>query len=240
MKPLHITCVLIAALAAVPRSSSAGPADTKSSADAEASGREHFQRGQRLSASGDYAAAYREFAAGYALTERPLFLFNMAEAARASGDVAKARENYLQFVRADPKNALAATAQARLAELDRAAAPPTTSAPPAAAPKPEPTATAAPAPSVTTPPAGTGRESPPPRLLPVPAATAPPPAAGSPTTPPPEKIATGPTGPERTPVWKTWPFWAIAGGVLAGSAIIYSVTRDEGVCGSGCTQFNFR
>jgi hypothetical protein len=84
-------------------------------------GRVHFQRGQRLSASGNYAGAYREFAAGYAATKRPLFLFNMGEAARASGDVAKARESYLEFLRVDPKSALAATARTRLAEFDRGA-----------------------------------------------------------------------------------------------------------------------
>jgi hypothetical protein len=64
----------------------------------------------------------------------------MAEAARANGDTAKARDSYLQFLRVDPKNALAATAQARLAELDHPGdpvpplpppvPPPDTSAPP--------------------------------------------------------------------------------------------------------------
>lgn len=107
-----------------------GEPDKKATAAAEASGRAHFQRGQKLSAAGDYEAAYREFAAGYALTERPLFLFNMAEAARAAGDPARARDNYQAFLKADPSNALAATARDRLAEIDRATQP----APPPPAP----------------------------------------------------------------------------------------------------------
>src|ERR1043166_2436675 len=107
LAPLSLT-LLLAAIAA-PRPSWAEPpdarADAKPDAKADAAGRAHFQRGQRLSAAGDYAAAYREFAAGYAVTRRPLFLFNMAEAARASGDTAKARESYLEFLRVDPGTA---------------------------------------------------------------------------------------------------------------------------------------
>src|SRR5436190_20670316 len=95
------------------RVASADPPDARPSANADSVGRAHFQRAQKLSANGQYAAAYREFAAGYAATKRPLFLFNMAEAARANGDVAKARDAYLEFLRADPKSALAATAQTR-------------------------------------------------------------------------------------------------------------------------------
>src|SRR5262245_46610360 len=109
--------VLLLALAAGPDRAGAEPPNPKVTPAAEASGRAHFQRGQRLSASGDYEAAYREFAAGYAATRRPLFLFNMAEAARASGDVARARADYLEFLRLDPSNALSATARTRLDEL---------------------------------------------------------------------------------------------------------------------------
>jgi tetratricopeptide (TPR) repeat protein len=155
MKPACVPWFLAVALAVAPGVARAEPADHKAEAAAEASGRAHFQRGQRLSASGDYAAAYREFAAGYALTERPLFLFNMGEAARASGDVARARENYVAFLRADPHNALAITAQERIDDLDRAAAPaapglqpPRPLLPPPVAPQPSPIETA-PAPLAT-------------------------------------------------------------------------------------------
>jgi len=128
MKP--VLGLVILALVALPHAATAEPAPA---AAADASGRAHFQRGQRLSAAGDHAAAYREYAAGYALTERPLFLFNMGESARASGDNAKAREAYLAFLRVDPDNALANTARQRIYDLDRASpvvAPPPPPAPP--------------------------------------------------------------------------------------------------------------
>jgi tetratricopeptide (TPR) repeat protein len=214
MKSVYLTLLL--ALVAAPRGSSAQPSDTKAAAAADASGRAHFQRGQRLSASGDYASAYREFAAGYALTARPLFLFNMAEAARASGDLARARENYLEFLRVDPNSELAATAQARLAELDRAAGVGPSSQDPTA-------------------PGGTGSEPLP--LLP-PSATLPQPTGA---TFPAERFATDTRGADSPPVWKKWPFWAVVGvGVVAGGAAVYAVSRDGGACGAGCSQINFR
>jgi hypothetical protein len=229
MKLVYVVALSIVAMVATPRSSLAQKAPAKASADAEASAREHFQRGQRLSTRGDYAAAYREFAAGYALTERPLFLFNMAEAARASGDIAKARDNYQRFVQVDPNNALAATAQARLAALD----PPAATTPDAAGP-------ASPAPGATTPavtmvPFGPNPE--PPRPPPPPWTASPAPPALGPT--PSERITLAPIG-APVPVWKKWPFWAIVGGVLVSGSIVYAVSRDEPRCGDGCTQINFR
>jgi tetratricopeptide (TPR) repeat protein len=227
MKPIYF--LLLLALVAAPRGSSAEPADAKAAAAADASGHAHFQRGQRLSASGDYAAAYREFAAGYAVTARPLFLFNMAEAARANGDAAKARASYLEFLRVDPTNALAATTRTRLAELDRAAG---------VAPGPEPTDSPATSPSVATTP-GAGRSEALP-LLP-PSATSPqPPGAGPGETLPPDRFTTERRDADGAPLWKKWPFWAVVGGALAGGAIVYAATRNGGVCGAGCTELNFR
>jgi Tetratricopeptide repeat len=263
----HIASCLFAliALLAAPTPSVAAPGDSKASRDAEASAREHFQRGQRLSARGDYAGAYREFAAGYALTERPLFLFNMAEAARASGDLAKARENYLQFLRLDPKSALAATAQGRIAEIDRAAS--TATPPPSqgasgttAAPAPAPGAavtTAAPSgPSGATPsvpPSGApapaavttappSPEKPPVRLVPPPERTSPP------ASPPVSTVSTtalpadhGVRGSEASaPIWKTPTFWAAVSGAAIAVTILYAVSRSDGPCSSSCTELDFR
>lgn len=194
-------------LGAAPHASFAGP-KSKPDQAAEQSARAHFQRGQELSAAGDYVAAYREFAAGYALTERPLFLFNMAEAARANGDTAKARENYEKFLRLDPKSTLAPTAQDRLNNLDRPALPPVTTSP-----------------------------GEPVKLIPAPPepGTAPPGTTGTAalTDPAPS------TDPER-PLWKKWQLWAVVGGVVAGSAIVYAVSRPDDPCGGGCSQINFR
>ena len=219
MTSTYRSLVLLLALVAAPRAASAEPPDAKPSAAADAVGRAHFQRGQRLSASGNYAAAYREFEAGYAATGRPLFLFNMGEAARASGDVARARASYLEFLRVDPSNELAATAQSRLAELDRAAGT-------------NPGNPATPPPAITT-----GPRTEPPPLLP-PSATQPAtPSAGEPL--PPTRLATSAHA-DSAPVWKKWPFWAVVGGVVAGGVIVYAATRDGGPCGGGCTQINFR
>lgn len=229
MKSVYLASLLLLALVATPRRSSAEPPDAKAAAAADASGRAHFQRGQRLSASGDYAAAYREFAAGYTVTSRPLFLFNMAEAARAAGDSAKARTSYLEFLRVDPTSALAATARERLAELDRAEG---------TAPGPDPAGPSATPPAVTTVPRGTRPEALP--LLP-PSATLPQPPAASPGAPLPlDRLATGARDADGAPLWKKWPFWAVVGGAVVGGAIVFAVTRNGSVCGAGCTELNFR
>ena len=267
---------VVFALMIAPRAAAADPPDAKPSAAADSVGRAHFQRGQKLSANGQYAAAYREFAAGYAATKRPLFLFNMAEAARANGDTTKARDAYLEFLRVDPKRALAATARTRLAEIDRGAGTPSrpdaTSAPEPSAARPDPstarpersaarpegsaarpdasatrpdgaarpdaprTTPGAPgnAPSIST---GGARSEPLP-LMP-PSATRPQPAADG---LPPERFTAERADVEERPLWKKWPFWAVVGGVVAGGAVVFAVTRDHGgtACGPGCTPIDFR
>jgi tetratricopeptide (TPR) repeat protein len=226
MKPVSLAVLLLLALAASPRASSAQPSDPKAAAAADASGRAHFQRGQRLSARGDYAGAYREFAAGYAVTGRPLFLFNMGEAARASGDVAKARESYLEFLRVDPRSALAATVQARLTELDSASGTRGGSTPSTST---DVSRGASPAPRSDVPP-----------LLPRSAVPPREPPASVIERAPPERVAMVRDG-ESAPLWKKWPFWAVVGGAIAGGVAVYAVTRGTAsACGTGCSELNFR
>src|SRR5690606_11821719 len=81
--------------------------------------------------------AYDEFARGYAASGRPAFLFNMAEAARAMGEVEKARADYERYLREDPDGQYAALAARRLAELP---APPPPPPPPPVERKPVPRA----------------------------------------------------------------------------------------------------
>jgi hypothetical protein len=250
MKPFVCAALLLALTA--PRASLADPPDSKSSAAADAVGRAHFQRGQRLSASGQYAAAYREFSAGYAATGRPLFLFNMAEAARANGDTAKARESYLEFLRVDPKSALAATARTRLAELDRGAGTasprpdpggnrpdPTSARPDPGGARPGRETPSSPAPSPASPSITTteGARTEPIPLLP-PSATRPRPSA--PETLPAERFSTTERDTEDRPLWKKWPFWAVVGGAVAGGVVVFAVTRDTGGVCPRCTVFDFR
>ncbi len=203
MKPACVPLFVAAlALAMAPAPATAQPKDK----NAEASGRAHFQRGQKLSADGDYVAAYREFAAGYAMTERPLFLFNMGEAARASGDIEKARESYRAFLKADPNNALAVTAQQRLDDLERAS------------------------------------PTPPPPVVPIVPPVVEPARSPIETAPAPAPLAVVERPSEARPVWKKWPFWAVVvGGAIAGGAIVYTVSRDDGeLCTGDCRQLNFR
>jgi tetratricopeptide (TPR) repeat protein len=218
MKPLYVTSWLVLALAAAPRVAAADPdpKDAKDTRAADAAGRAHFQRGQRLTTQGDHAGAYREFEAGYAATGRPLFLFNMAESARAMGDADKARDNYQAFLQLDPTSALAATAKARLADLP----------PPAGKPAPG-DAGAVPLlpPSATPPVSGTATPS----------------SAGQPLPP---LVAQDRGG--HDPIWHKWPFWAVvAGTAVAAGVVVYAVERKTGntndpACGAGCTTIDLR
>lgn len=77
----------------------------------------HFERGRQLSEAKQFAAAYTEFAAGYAASPRPLFQFNMGECSRALGRTSEARDHYQRYLAAEPNGAFASTARTRLADL---------------------------------------------------------------------------------------------------------------------------
>ncbi len=90
---------------------------TAQQADTAAQARTHFQAGQSLVAERHFDEAYREFEAGYALSNRALFLFNMAECARESGRTSQARTDYARYLEADPNGSQAEVARERLAIL---------------------------------------------------------------------------------------------------------------------------
>ena len=77
----------------------------------------HFEKGQALSAALKYREALAEFAAGYELSRRPLFLFNMGECARLAGDLARAKESFERYLAEDPNGKLAEQARSRVEEL---------------------------------------------------------------------------------------------------------------------------
>jgi tetratricopeptide (TPR) repeat protein len=62
-----------------------------------ASGNEHY-------AAGRYEEAIRHFQAGYALVPRPNFLVNLGQSYRKVGDLVRAKEAYLAYVRALPQD----------------------------------------------------------------------------------------------------------------------------------------
>src|SRR5262245_17494474 len=74
------------------------PADDSRQAEAKA----YFERGSAHYKAGRYLEARAEFAAGYELSHRPLFLFNMAECSRLDGNLELAREGYERYLREAP------------------------------------------------------------------------------------------------------------------------------------------
>jgi tetratricopeptide (TPR) repeat protein len=168
-----------------------------------AQARAHFEAGVALFDVGNFAEALREFSIGYALSRRPRFLLNIAQAQRKLGQLDKARASYHQFLDEtaadDPDRR---QAQALLAEVDaalaaRAKASPAPSAP-LSAPAAPPTSEA---------------------LHPAPA-----PAAAVAT---PALVAPAPPSPSpRPPARRRW-VWAVAAGsalVVAGAAVALGVT----------------
>jgi hypothetical protein len=64
--------------------------------------RSHFDAGNGYYASGLYQDAIREFQAGYALVPRPSFLVNLGQAYRKVGNLDRAKESYVSYLRSLP------------------------------------------------------------------------------------------------------------------------------------------
>ncbi|MEM9193683.1 MAG: tetratricopeptide repeat protein [Myxococcota bacterium] len=93
------------------------PAEVHAQPETDSLAREHYERGVALVEEAEYRDALHQFAAGYELSERPLFLFNMAECARELGEVARARRLYEDYLREDPDGRMRAAAERRLEGL---------------------------------------------------------------------------------------------------------------------------
>jgi tetratricopeptide (TPR) repeat protein len=84
-----------------------------------AEARVHFEAGTDHYAAGRYEEAIRRFQAGYALVPRPNFLVNIGQAYRKLGNLVRAKEAYVAYVRALPeKGALRDQALQVLAEIE--------------------------------------------------------------------------------------------------------------------------
>lgn len=90
-------------------------AQTGSAGDEEA--RHHFEAGQALVQVESFASARFEFRRGFELSQRPLFLFNMAECSRHLELFDDARREYSEYLRREPESAFSSIASERLAEL---------------------------------------------------------------------------------------------------------------------------
>ncbi|MEM9073589.1 MAG: tetratricopeptide repeat protein [Myxococcota bacterium] len=86
-------------------------AETGEAETTESVARERFRAGSAHMESGAYLDAYAEFAAGYALTRRPLFLYNMGQAARLARNRDDAIRDYRRYLEEDPNGAGAGEAR---------------------------------------------------------------------------------------------------------------------------------
>jgi tetratricopeptide (TPR) repeat protein len=84
----------------------------------EAGARRHYLAGQGAYAAGHFAVALGEFTAGYALSPRPEFLYNIALAYRNLGRPADAIDNLKRFLAAAPESPHAGPARTLLQTLE--------------------------------------------------------------------------------------------------------------------------
>jgi len=203
----------------------------------------YYQQGQSLYAQGRYREARAEFSAGYDLSKKPGFLFNMAECSRLLGERAAALQTYQRYLVEDPSGKLVALAKQRIAELQASSPAPTGVPPPP--PIADPAATVGTRDAPSTPKAAPSPvPNPPParRTVADPSWERP---ASSPVIPSPKVAAEQLTPPGRTgtdepmdttpvsrPIWKKWPFWAVVGGVVVGTSAVLYVTMRPGSGGS--------
>jgi tetratricopeptide (TPR) repeat protein len=170
--------------------------------------KDHYARAKELVAKKQYAAAYDEFSVGYDLSDRPQFLFNMAECKRLLGDAPHARQLYQSYLQATPQGDLADLARTRLAELGPPPAPVVAPAPP---PPPAPPPTVAPAPKAVD--LQLHAEPPPPAM---------PPLVDHPASP---------------PLWHRTSFWmGVGAAVVVGTAVIYAATRGPSCTSPTCVD----
>ncbi len=186
--------------------------------DSQARARQHFIHGQAAVDAGRFHEAYEEFERGYALSQRALFLFNMAECARHEGRLEIARRDYERYLEAEPEGAMVATARQHLSEL-----------PAPAAPVSAPTVEPAPAASVQQP--SSAEDDGPAQVSVAPDALA---------------VPSEPAPVDTVEIWEDWPFWTILGGSIAIAAgvtigvVVGTSGSDAPACMGNCIPADFR
>jgi hypothetical protein len=242
-----VVAVALAAACLVP-AAAAAPDDSASPAgqgNTAARARAHYRKGEDAFKAGRFEEAYREWQLGLQLSNRPLFLVNMAHAQRRRGDLRNARALYQRFLLMEPQTKLRREVEAVLAEIDSTLAaepaglgveprPLEASAPEAAAPADAAEATPAPA---TPPPPAPDTAALTPNAAIVPPPIAPPPLLGlvPPAAPPLIDRAAPPPDDRATarPIYRRWWFWASAGGALALGVAATFLLRGEAYARNG-------
>jgi tetratricopeptide (TPR) repeat protein len=113
----------------------------------EEQARQHFVVGQEEYERGHYGEALRQFELGYALSPRPEFLLNFAQAHRKLGDYDRAIVECERFLATAPGAALASSAERLLGQLREEQAALRTRAPVESPPPPPPAKLAEPRPT---------------------------------------------------------------------------------------------
>jgi tetratricopeptide (TPR) repeat protein len=177
--------------------------------------RAHYERARAHFNLGEYEAAMREFEEGYRYKPNPLFLYNIAQAARKAGRRDKALELFKRYLVVSPRAAERREVERAIAELERERA----------AHPPEP-------PPVERKPIETKAESPPvtpvgPAAAPATPAVTPATPAVTPTTPAMTVVApaAAPVAPRR-PWYRDWLAPTLAG---AGAALLVAGGADFAV-----------
>jgi hypothetical protein len=180
-----------------------------------AEAKQHFDQGSRWFDLGDFPRAITEYKAAYAAHPDPVFLYNIAQAARLNNDLSTALFFYRSYLRRVPTAYNRHEVEDRISKLESQIAqqkalvttPPNSPAQPSSplpGKAPEPPPSHAPAEEV---PAGGAPESGTPSPAEVPRqATA--------TTPSNTLVATAPA-PEKKPLYKRWQLWTAVGVVAA-------------------------
>jgi hypothetical protein len=127
---LALSVVLVVAGSATAR---AGDPGRVSPAKRTLLSRAHYEAGLARFNAGNFEEAVREFELGYQLRALPLFLFNIAQAARRAGQLQKALDHYERYLQEQPAASERAEVELRIAQLRAqlaAAAPPAPAEPP--------------------------------------------------------------------------------------------------------------
>jgi len=91
---------------------------------AEAKARQHYKQGMRHYDLGRFDDAIREFETAYQFNEDPFFIYNLAQAHRRAGNLAKALELYRTYLRKAPNAADRADVERRIAVIEQSMPPP--------------------------------------------------------------------------------------------------------------------
>jgi tetratricopeptide (TPR) repeat protein len=204
----------------------AAPADSARpdpQGDAAARARAHYRQGEDAFKAGRFEEAYRQWQLGFQLSNRPLFLVNMAHAQRRRGDLRNARALYQRFLLMEPQTKLREEVEVVLEEIDSALA----AEPAGLGVEPRPLEAAEPETAAPV----SGEAPPAPDAAIVPPPIVPPPLYGRVPPPAPPLIdhAAPPPGDRASPrpIYRRWWFWASAGGALALGVAATFLLRGE-------------